>query len=199
MNRRQFFDRHARHWDEERPKDMAPRLERVLEEANLRGGQQVLDVGTGTGVLIPRRVPRIGDTGAVVALDISAEMLEVARGKGFPANVTFLEADMQDAPALEDESFDRVICNAAFPHFPDRRAALAEMIRVLRPGGILIISHPIGREAVNALHCDQGDVVAEDRVPPAAEMQALLEEAGLTEVRVIDEPEFYLAAGRRPG
>jgi hypothetical protein len=60
-----------------------------------------------------------------------------------------------------------------------------------------VISHPIGREAVNKLHREAGGPVEEDRVPTPKAMIALLEEAGLTQIQVVDEPEFYLARGRR--
>jgi ubiquinone/menaquinone biosynthesis C-methylase UbiE len=133
--------------------------------------------------------------GGIVAVDISSEMLAVARRKGFPSCVSFVQADMQRAP-LRGGSFDRVICNAAFAHFPDRQKALREMVRVLRPGGLLVISHPIGREAVNALHRRTEEVVSEDAVPTGEEMRRLLQEAGLTGIRILDETDFYLGAGR---
>jgi ubiquinone/menaquinone biosynthesis C-methylase UbiE len=157
----------------------------------------VLDVGTGTGVLVPHLLRAIGPAGKVVAVDLSPEMLALARQKGFPGNVDFLQADVHRIP-LPDAAFDRVICNAAFPHFADRARSLGEMIRVLRSGGTLAISHPIGREAVNALHREAGGPVEEDRVPTASVMVTLLQGAGLTDVRVIDEPEFYLARGTKP-
>jgi len=197
MKRREFFDRHARHWDEAKLQDMSLRLTRVAAEANLRCGHRVLDVGTGTGVLIPHILQAVGQARRIVALDISAEMLAVARTKGFPPNVYLVQADVHAMP-LAGNSFERVICNAALPHFVDRQEALAEMMRVLCPAGLLVISHPIGREAVNALHRDAEGAVAEDRVPHAGEMRRLLEHAGFVEIRVVDEPEFYLAAGRKP-
>jgi len=198
MKKEEFFDGHAPDWDRAAPAGMEPRLARVVAEAHLRPGQRVLDVGSGTGVLIPHILRAVGEGGWVAALDLSAEMLAIARGKCFPANVGFLQADIQQVP-LADQSFDRVICNAAFPHFADERKALAEMIRVLRPSGLLVISHPIGREAVNALHRDAGEAVAGDRVLPGAEMRRLLKAAGLKRIRVIDEPQFYLASARKAG
>lgn len=198
MSRRQFFDQHAREWDAARPADLAARLERVAGMLDLGPGHRVLDVGTGTGALVPAMLARVGETGAIVALDSSAEMLAMARGKGFPTNVTFMEADIERAPELADASFDRVACNAAFPHLPHRQQALAEMVRVLRPGGLLVISHPIGRDAVEARHRQHGEAVAADHVPPPAEMRELLREAGLADIFIIDEPEFYLAAARKP-
>jgi len=192
-----FFNKHAHTWDGERNDAMASRLERVVHTSGARQGERVLDVGTGTGVLIPHILHAVGSEGAVVAVDVSPEMLAQARAKGFPENVSFLQADIEHT-GLPDASFHRVICNAAFPHFSDKRHALNEMVRLLLPGGTLIVSHPIGREAVNKVHMDAGDAVAEDRVPPPEAMRELLGQAGLVDVYVIDEPSFYLAHGRKP-
>lgn len=192
MNRKEFFDTHASEWDAQRLQDMDARLQRVVELARLQRAQHVLDVGTGTGVLIPHVLSVVGEQGIVVALDISPHMLAQAQRKDFPGNVQLVLADIHQAP-LRDASFDRVICNAVFPHFDNKEHALKEAVRVLRSGGLLVISHPIGREAVNRLHMQSHTVIAEDRVPAPEVMQHLLESAGLVQVEVIDEPEFYLA------
>jgi SAM-dependent methyltransferase len=198
MDRPGFFDHHAVTWDADRHPEEDARLARVVALAEVQLGHAVLDVGTGTGVLVPHLLRAVGSAGRIVAIDSSPGMLEVAREKGFPSSVTFLEADVHHLPLL-DADFDRVICNAALPHFEDRAQSIREMVRVLRSEGILVISHPIGRETVNRLHRDVGGPVEQDRVPPPEAMTALLQGAGLTEVWVADEPEFYLASGRKPG
>jgi len=197
MDRQCFFDQHAKDWDSSRHAKEDFRLARVVALAQVQSGHAVLDVGTGTGVLVPHLLRTLGPAGRIAAIDLSAAMLETARHKGFPPNVTFSEADVHQIP-FPNADFDRVICNAAFPHFADRARSLGEMIRVLRPGGILVISHPIGREAVNALHREAGGPVEEDRVPTANVMVTLLQGAALTDIGVIDEPEFYLVRGTKP-
>lgn len=197
MDRSGFFDHHAASWDADRHPEEDARLARVVALAEVRPGDAVLDVGTGTGALVPHLLRVLGSAGRIVAIDLSPDMLQVARQKGFPPGVTLLEADVHHLP-LPDAEFDRVICNAALPHFEDRARSIREMMRVLRSGGILVISHPIGREAVNRLHREVGGPVEEDRVPPPEAMAALLREAGLTDVWIADEPEFYLAKGSKP-
>ena len=196
MSKQSFFDKHATRWDETRRPDEDEQLARVVTLSDVRKGQGILDVGTGTGVLIPHLLRWLGPTGRIVAVDISPEMLCKAEAKGFPEIVSFRRVDVHDLP-FPDCSFDRVICNAAFPHFDDRRLSLREMRRVLRPGGYLVISHPIGRAAVNALHSEVGGRVGEDRVPDAEAMSLLLKDAQFADIMVLDEPQLYLARGRR--
>ncbi|MDH7568285.1 MAG: methyltransferase domain-containing protein [Armatimonadota bacterium] len=192
-----FFDQHAAHWDAETPEDMPQRLSRVVRAARLQPGARVLDVGSGTGVLIPAVLAAVGESGWVVALDISAEMLKRAREKGYGANVSWILGDAQRI-GVRNAVFDAVFCNAALPHFNCKEAALAELARVLRPGGVLIISHPIGREAVNRLHREAGGPVREDRVPPPALLSRWLQQNGLTVAQMVDEPDFFLTAAHKP-
>jgi ubiquinone/menaquinone biosynthesis C-methylase UbiE len=124
-------------------------------------------------------------------------MLEAARAKGFPANVVFLEADAASIP-LPAAGFDLVICNATFPHLPDKARALAEMARVLKSGGQLAICHTNSRERVNTLHKEIGGAVAGDEIPEEPEMRQLLAEAGLERISVCDEESLYLATARMP-
>lgn len=197
MDKVEFFNRHAAAWDGAEADGIDIRLERVVSLAKVESGERILDVGTGTGVLIPHLLKAAGQRGSITAVDISPRMIETARAKQFPGNVEFLTADIQES-GLPDASFDRVICNAVFPHFDNKQRALSEIRRMLRPGGMLVISHPIGREAVNNLHRNSGPAVAADRVPPSGEMRRMLEEAGFTDIRVLDEPHFHLASAVRP-
>jgi ubiquinone/menaquinone biosynthesis C-methylase UbiE len=197
VNRRDFFERHAAKWDRERAGDLDGRLARVVAVAALSPGQRVLDVGSGTGVLIPHLRRAVGPDGFVVAIDFALGMLSQAKAKGLGARALLAQASVADLPFAAGD-FDAVTCNAAFPHFPDRRRALAEMARVLRPGGRLAISHPIGRAAVEAIHRSAGGPVEHDALPDADGMRALLAEAGLRLADLIDEPEFFVALADKP-
>lgn len=195
ISQAEFFDSYADRWDGMEREDICARLDRVVRESGIGAGMDILDVGTGTGALIPCLLEAMDNLGSILAIDISQGMLQVASSKGFADNVRFQLADVEDFDC-PDCTFDRVMCNAVFPHFTNKQAVLARIRRLLKPGGMLVISHPIGREAVNQIHREAGPVVAEDRVPDAERMRQVLEVVGFADVRVIDEPEFYLASGR---
>lgn len=114
--------------------------ERMLQLGAVSPSDEVLDVATGSGVVALRAARVTGTRGKVVGLDLSDGMLEAARAKGSAAmaEVSFLKGD---AEALEfpDGSFDVVLSLFGLFHFPRPEAAIAEMFRVLRPGGRLVI------------------------------------------------------------
>ena len=116
-----------------------PIMERIQPQAD----PLVLDVATGTG-RVPLIMARYAQfAGHVIGLDASRRMLRVARKKvsaeRFEAFISLTRGDAHDLP-FPDNSFDVVTCLEALEFLSDQRAALAEMIRVLRPGGLLLVS-----------------------------------------------------------
>lgn len=121
--------------------------------ADLRPGERVLDLGSGGGIDVLLSARRVGETGFAYGVDMTVEMLDLARANAAEAgvdNVEFLEGTIEDVP-LPDGSVDVVISNCVINLSTDKPAVLAEMHRVLTPGGRIGIS----------------DVVAEDHVTPA--------------------------------
>jgi len=123
----------------------SPDLAALLEAAELRGSERVLDLGTGTGHTALAFAPRVAE---VVGLDLTAEMLEQARalaGERGCANVRF---ELGDASSLEhaDASFDLVTCRVCAHHFADPAGAVRESARVLRPGGRLLLVDSVAPE-----------------------------------------------------
>lgn len=189
MNHRQFFDQTAAEWDAREVEKTHVRLQEIVAGLGIAPGATVLDVGCGTGVLLPLLYEGMNGDGHLVALDLSGEMLKRAQSKGQPA--VYVQGDAQSLP-LPERVFDWVLCNAVFPHFPDKPRALAEIRRVLRAGGRLVICHTASRQAINEFHHSVGGVVAHDTIPDEEEMLRLLREAGLGEAQVRDEPDRYL-------
>ena len=120
--------------------------------AELREGEVVLDLGSGGGIDVILSAKRVGPTGTAYGVDMTDEMLDLARRNASEAgvsNVHFLKGVIEDVP-LPNGSVDVVISNCVVNLSTDKAAVLTEMARVLRPGGRIGIS----------------DVVAEDRLAP---------------------------------
>jgi cyclopropane-fatty-acyl-phospholipid synthase len=130
------------------------------EYANLQPGQTVLDLGSGAGLdaFVARRI--VGETGQVLGVDMTPEMIARARDNaeklGYD-NVTFHQGDIEALP-LDDATVDVVISNCVLNLVPDKQAAFAEMHRVLRPGGHFCVS----------------DIVYEGELPEAVKRSAEL-------------------------
>jgi arsenite methyltransferase len=110
--------------------------------AELRPGETVLDLGSGGGADVLISARRVGPSGRAIGLDMTDEMLALARGNAAEAgaeNVEFLRGHIEDVP-LPDSSVDVVISNCVINLSTDKRRVLHEAARVLRPGGRLAVS-----------------------------------------------------------
>ena len=116
--------------------EWAPRLADI---ADVRPGHEVLDVACGTGIVARVVADRQGGDGRVVGVDLNPGMLAVARRER--PDLDWRQADVGALP-FPDRSFDRVLCQMALMFFPDRSAALREMARVIRPGGVVALCVP---------------------------------------------------------
>ena len=193
---RAYFNEMSAAWDESVAEKDTVKLERMAKSLNIKPGSMVLDVGTGTGVLLPYLFSSIGKKGRIVALDIAEEMLKKARAKGFDGNIDYLQADIAEIP-LRDETFDSVVCYSSFPHFRDKLKALTEMNRVLKSGGRMWICHTSSRAEINEMH-RQEPTMKNDILPDSTGMEFLLEAAGFLEIKVEDNNDSYLASAEKP-
>jgi arsenite methyltransferase len=159
--------------------------------ANIRPGQTVLDLGSGAGIdaFVARSI--VGETGQVIGLDMTPEMIAKARANaermGYE-NVRFVQGDIEKMP-VESKSVDVVISNCVLNLVPDKDLAFAEMHRVIRPGGHFCVSDIVVRgelpEAVkHSAELYAGCVAG---AIPEAEYLDKLQAAGFTNVRVLKE------------
>ncbi len=109
----------------------------LLDAADLAPGQTLLDLASGPGVLARAALPRVAPGGQVLACDLAEDIL--AAGRSACPELLCAAADAEALP-FPDGSFDRVLCGLGLMFFPNEDLALAEMRRVLRPGGRLALS-----------------------------------------------------------
>jgi SAM-dependent methyltransferase len=162
--------------------------------ANLRPGEVVLDLGCGGGLDVFLAAAKVGPTGKAIGIDMTPEMLALARqnaakgNNGQPfTNVEFHQATIDKLP-LADGSVDCVISNCVINLAPDKPAVFREVARVLKPGGRLAVSDialkkplpaEIGQDLMAYVGCIAGAVLIE-------EYRRQLAEAGFAAVEVID-------------
>ena len=117
---------------------LAPVLDHLLENAQLRDEERVLDIGCGTGLSTIRASEAVGPAGFVTGADIAAQMLVKARKQAVGrANVEFLCADAQ-LHAFQKAAFDAVISRFGVMFFSDPVAAFANIARAVKPGGRMV-------------------------------------------------------------
>ncbi|MAU08438.1 MAG: methyltransferase type 11 [Anaerolineaceae bacterium] len=109
----------------------------IIRLSNIQPGQKVLDVACGTGVLARSIAERVGSSGTVFGLDVNPGMLTVAARQN--DNVIWREGRAEALP-FDTASFDAVVSQFGLMFFEDRRATIAEMARVLKPGGSLAVA-----------------------------------------------------------
>lgn len=196
MDKKKFFDDIAHRWDKEHEisKDKE-KLKRIINCFSLKKGDKILDVGCGTGRLVPFLEKIVGSHGFLVESDFSLEMLKIGNNKYKGKNLLFIQADAQMIP-LKENSVDVVVCFALFPHLPDKVRALREFHRILGPGKSIIVAHPMSREKLNEFHSQVKGPVAQDSLPAKEEMEKLFSSVGFKNLSIRDEPSLYIAQAK---
>ncbi|MBN1530482.1 MAG: arsenite methyltransferase [Thermoleophilaceae bacterium] len=156
--------------------------------ADLHEGETVLDLGSGAGADVLISARRVGPAGRAIGLDMTDEMLELARANAADAgveNAEFLKGYIEELP-LEDDSVDVVISNCVINLSADKPRVLREAARVLRPGGRFSVSDVIadpGMDAATRADMEQWTGCIAGALT-RAEFERALEEAGLVDVEI---------------
>jgi ubiquinone/menaquinone biosynthesis C-methylase UbiE len=193
---RDYFNRHAPEWNRLAPQE--PRLKEYLIRFGLIEGDRVLDVGAGTGRTTAVIRECIGPSGRVVAQDLAEYMLFEAKASLSDSGALFLCSDVIRL-AVRNDSFDKILCFSAFPHFRDRIRSLSEMHRVLKVNGRLLILHSSPHQKLNAFHASLEGVVRGDVLPAPEDMRRMMEKSGFHVVLASEAEDYYWVEGEKTG
>jgi len=166
--------------------------------ASLKEGEVVLDLGSGAGFDAFLASARVGSTGRVIGVDMTPEMLEKARAnaaKGNYTNVEFRLGEIEKIP-VEDNSVDVIISNCVINLSPDKKAVFQEALRVLKPGGRLMISDlvllkelpGVIKKSVEAyVGCLAGAIMKDDYLD-------CIKQAGFGDIKVVSQSGYPIEA-----
>ncbi|MEU3935812.1 class I SAM-dependent methyltransferase [Streptomyces sp. NPDC029044] len=188
----EFFTARAADWDSRFPDD-GPAYTAAVAELGLRAGDRVLDAGCGTGRALPPLRAAVGASGVVLGADLTPAMLREAVRAGRDSDGQLLLTDVAALP-LRSRSLDAVFGAGLISHLDSPAENLRELARVVRPGGVLALFHPIGRAALAARH---GRSITPDDLRAEPNLRPLLAGSGWRLTSYVDEDSRFLALAVR--
>ena len=185
----EFFDRCASTWDADMIKNDAV-IEKILDNAEVEAGMDILDVACGTGVMFPYYLKR--GVASVTGIDISPEMAKIAAGKfADQPNVQVVCGDVEETGF--DRKFDVIVVYNAFPHFPNPQQLIRTLASLLKDGGRLTIAHGASRESIDNHHKGSASKVS-NGLMSADSLKALFDPYFDVEV-VVSNRQMYQVSG----
>ena len=188
-----FFNGLAEKWDSINPCN-AEKIKIMLDLLFIKPDDKILDVGTGTGILIPFLLKKTSGKN-ITAVDGAEKMIEKAKQKHIDTAVNFIVSDIMECN-FKTESFNHIICYSIFPHLNDKQNAVRCFSELLTKDGLLSILHSESKEAINRVHSAYQEVSSDSLKSPAAYIP-LFNHAGLYEEIVLDNSEMYMLCCRK--
>ena len=195
MEQKEFFNSMAEKWDSICRHD-ENKINKILDLSNIPQGAKILDVGTGTGIMIPFLVSRAGNTGEITAVDIADKMVEIAKSKCNYANVNFIVGNIFDL-YMPQKYFDIIMCYSVFPHFEYKSASVEKLGKLLKPEGKIIICHSQSRDEINHMHKNSSEAVSKDYLPDAHTIRGYFSANSLETIVEIDNESMFILIGQK--
>lgn len=170
-----FFNHAAKNWELEESRDKINYLRKIFNGLPFDLQGEVLDIGCGTGILVPVILEKCLSKCHILEVDFSIEMLRMNENRWWPQRkqVSQINADAYSLP-FANKSCYTVICFAMLPHLIKPQEAMEEWYRILRPSGYLLILHLMSSDLLNRYHAGIGKAVKNDRLPPISETARML-------------------------
>lgn len=191
MDERKFFDNLAPGWDAHEVLSTPSRVSEILKYAYIKPGESVLDLGTGTGVLIPQLAALVGPQGRIKAIDYSQGMLDIAirKNSGIIPTPDFANIDFETETI--DGVFDHILLYCVYPHLHTPVETLKWLRAVnLAENGIITIAFPTDENFINNIHREKHS--ESDCLPPAHKLAETLRLHGLDAVVAKADKDNYI-------
>lgn len=195
MDHKEFFNSMAENWDNICQHD-EKKINEILDLISIKQGSRVIDVGTGTGVMLPFLSSRIGSTGEIVAVDAAEKMINIAKSKYADSEIKFIVGDIFTLE-LPLEQFDLIMCYSVFPHFEYKTTAPERLGKFLKQGGKIAICHSQSRDQINAHHKKCSTEVSRDYLPEAETIKDYFHASGFKTIVEIDDDRMFVVVGEK--
>lgn len=189
MNQVEFFNKIAKEWDSIIEVN-EEKINLLLSKLDIKSNERILDVGTGTGVIIPF-IKALNKGGYIKGVDISTGMLNIAKEKY--KNLENIEFEIKDVEEEEiHEKYDKIILYSMFPHLENKTKTVKTLInKNLNKNGKLIIAHSNSREFLNNMHKEKDKSVSKARLIPVNNQRKIFEKNGLKVLEAFENDQIY--------
>ncbi|MCI1946553.1 class I SAM-dependent DNA methyltransferase [Clostridium luticellarii] len=194
MEDREFFNAIAEVWDDMccHPKE---KVNHVIESIDLAEGERILDVGSGTGVLIPYLEQKIGKSGSITAIDVAKNMIKVSQRKNKYPNLDFQVVDFFKHESKEN--YDCIVAYSCYPHLKDKKKFFEKSYDMLNSQGKLVIAHIEGKDKINSRHGEIEDRINSNLLVDIDKLVEFAERRGFYPLYTQDDNEFYIYVGKK--
>ncbi|MGI6110128.1 MAG: class I SAM-dependent DNA methyltransferase [Eubacteriaceae bacterium] len=187
---RDFFNRMAPQWDQMSSHN-PDKIHTILGMADIPENAEILDIATGTGIMIPFLLDK--NPKHITAIDLSDKMIEEARRKCLDPRVSFETADLYQ---FNCDPVDLALIYSAYPHFPDKKALAEKLYELIKPGGRFMIAHSESKEKINSRHSGEHVRKVSEGLQNVETESAYFE--NLFDIdTMIDTSEIYILSGIR--
>lgn len=187
---RNYFNSIAPEWDKMCHHDLK-KMETIVQLAGIRENDRILDIATGTGVMIPCLLKT--NPKSITAIDLSEEMIRLAREKFCQMNVICKVENFYD---MDDDGFNFAMAYSCYPHFKDKTAFSRKLNDCLKPGDRFMVAHSESKEVINSRHSGDQVKKVSDMLEAVEKESCHFREQFEIDI-MVDTPEFYTISGTK--